>query len=404
MKKILQILCLAVLCLALVFISKARLDLALTIIPEGSQGGQQTQDTLPVSAPAASPEPTSDLTPTPEPEPTYYTISCIGDLTLTTNQNFSKESAVHYASRMNGDYSYPFANTIQYFSDDEITLSNLECSFSDKKLQYDYTVAQFYFLCPTEWINILPMGGVDFVTMANNHMLDFYEKGITETKAALESISMPYGEDEQAQIITTKSGIKMGIYTAGSPSSVGESAKNNPSTDKALAAIQQLKDQGAEYIVCMFHWGSELKYRPKDSQVELAHACIDAGADLIYGSHSHCLQPVEEYKDGIILYSMGNWSFGGSTRPTDPDTAIFQLQIRRDPDGSIHNDSYEITPCCVSSNLEGAAKMSDNYNNYQPTPYEPGTEAYDRAMSKITGTYEGADITRDYSDVYSQYG
>lgn len=402
MKKILQIVCLAVLCLALVLIAKARLDLALVIVPEGTQAAETgVPDSLPVSGPEASPAFTPE--PTPEPEPEYFTISCIGDLTLTTNQNFSKESSAHYASRMNGDYAYPFANTAQYFSDDEITLSNLECSFSDKKLQYDYTVAQFYFLCPTEWINILPMGGVDFVTMANNHMLDFYQAGITETKAALEGIGMPYGEDEQAQIITTKSGIKMGIYTAGSPNTVGEGASKNPSTDKALAAIAQLKSEGAEYIVCMFHWGSELKYRPKDSQVELAHACIDAGADLIYGSHSHCLQPMEEYNGGIILYSMGNWSFGGSTRPTDPDTAIFQLQIRRDPDGSIHNGSYEIIPCCVSSNLEAAAKMQDNYNNYQPTPYEPGTEAYDRAMSKITGTYEGADITRDYSDVYAQY-
>lgn len=402
MKKILQIVCLALLCLALVFISKVRLDMALTIVPDtGGSVSEPAWSEDPAAAEAeASPEPTPE--PTPEPEPEYFTISCIGDMTLTTNQFFSKESSVHFASKMNGDYSYPFANTVQYFADDELTLGNLECSFSDKNLT-NSMYAQFYFLCPAEWINILPQGGVDFVTTANNHTMDFNEAGVTETNAALESISMPYGEDEQAQIITTRSGIKVGIYTAGSSDSIGDSASKNPSTEKALAAIEQLKNDGAEYIVCMFHWGSELKYRPKDSQVELARACIDAGADLIYGSHSHCLQPVEEYKDGIILYSMGNWSFGGSTKPTDPDTAIFQLKIRRDPDGSIHNESYEIIPCCVSSDLEGAAKDRDNYNNYQPTPYEPGTEAYDRAMSKITGTYEGADMTRDYSDIYSSY-
>ena len=155
-----------------------------------------------------------------------------------------------------------------------------------------------------------------------------------------------------------------------------------------------LESQGVDYIVCMFHWGSELKYRPTDAQVELAHACIDAGADLIYGSHSHCLQPLEEYNDGIILYSMGNWSFGGSTKPTDPDTAIFQLKIRRDGDGSIHNDSYEIIPCCVSSDLEGAANNVDNYNDYNAPPMSRAPRNTTGAMSKILGTYEGDDMVR----------
>ena len=79
----------------------------------------------------------------------------------------------------------------------------------------------------------------------------------------------------------------------------------------------------------------------------------------------------------------------------------FLLTIRRDPDGSIHNDSYEIIPCCVSSDLAAAAAKRDMYNNYQPTPYEPGTEAYDRAMSKITGTYEGKDLSTDYSNFFA---
>ena len=130
MKKILQIVCLALLCLALVFITKARLDLALTIVPESSQSAAAALegDSLPVSAPEATPEATPE--PTPEPEPEYFTISCIGDLTLNSDQKYP----LHYSSKMNGDYSYPFANTVQYFADDEITLGNLECSFSDKKL------------------------------------------------------------------------------------------------------------------------------------------------------------------------------------------------------------------------------------------------------------------------------
>ena len=107
MKKILQIACLALLCLALVFITKARLDVALTIVPDGSQGAAAPEeDALPVSAPEATPEATPE--PTPEPEPEYFTISCIGDLTLNSNQKYP----LHYSSKMNGDYAYPFANTV----------------------------------------------------------------------------------------------------------------------------------------------------------------------------------------------------------------------------------------------------------------------------------------------------
>ena len=83
-----------------------------------------------VSAPevpvVATPEPTP--TQTPEPTPELFTISVIGDETLTSHQMLSDQSEYSYAGRMNGDYSYPFKNTVQYFKDDEFTISNLECT------------------------------------------------------------------------------------------------------------------------------------------------------------------------------------------------------------------------------------------------------------------------------------
>ena len=81
---------------------------------------------------AATPEPTP--TPTPEPTPELFTISVIGDETLTSHQMLSDQSEYSYAGRMNGDYSYPFKNTVQYFKDDEFTISNLECTLSDAQM------------------------------------------------------------------------------------------------------------------------------------------------------------------------------------------------------------------------------------------------------------------------------
>ena len=129
-----------------------------------------------------------------------------------------------------------------------------------------------------------------------------------------------------------------------------------------------------------------------------------------------CLQPIEIYNGKIILYSLGNWVFGGNTQPSDPDTAIIQVIIKRDLDGTITYDGFECIPCCVSSNTEGGSAMARfkagknvdynayaNYNNYCPTPYEEGSEDFDRVMSKLQGTFEARSQGADYSDYYASW-
>ena len=327
-----------------------------------------------------------------EPQPESFTISYIGDLTLVSHQHTND-----YDRRMNGDFSYPFSNVVQFFADDEYTIGNLECTFSDRNL---YSYQTFYFRAPTDHANILIEGGVDFVTTANNHTMDFFEAGVEDTSAALEEYGIPYGLNDQAQIVTTPNGLKLGIYCQ-FDSKYGD---YRPDLDKALAGIEQLKADGAEYIICAFHWGIELHYHQEQSQIDIAHACIDAGADMIYGSHPHCLQPIEEYNGGLILYSMGNFSFGGNTAPKDRDTAIVQVNMVREPDGSLRHDGYSIIPCCLSSRPVYEGYTGDGYNDYKPTPYEEGTEDYERCLSKITGTYEGPNGQADYSNWHSSYG
>lgn len=348
-----------------------------------------------VSAPevpvVATPEPTP--TPTPEPTPELFTISVIGDETLTSHQMLSDQSEYSYAGRMNGDYSYPFKNTVQYFKDDEFTISNLECTLSDTQM---YSPQQFYFRAPAANAQILTLGGVDFVTTANNHSLDFGQAGLLSTYAALEEYGLEYGKEDEYKIVTTEHGLRIGVYCA----------YNDyiPNKDKAGAAIQQMKADGADYIICAFHWGQELYYQPNGTQIDVGRACIDAGADLIFGCHTHCLQPIEEYNGGIILYSMGEFSFGGSTSPTDRDTAIFQVTLKRDLDGTISVDGWKVIPCCVSSLPVYEGYTQDNYNDYCPTPYEEGSEDYNRVMSKLDGSYQATSQGADYSNWYSSYG
>ena len=391
MKKIFQVVCL-LLCLALlVFVVKARVEQATVITAPYSA---ETMAGANISAVTdATAVETAAPSATPQPEPKSFTLSFVGDCTLWSSQNYAQHPA-GYAGTIDGDYSYPFSNTVQYFENDDFTMANFECTLSDKNLTYDYTQVMFPFLAPTEYANIMTYGGVNFVTTANNHMMDCYQEGADSTYAALANIGLAYGVQDQAQIVTTDSGLVLGLYCSGQDLA--------PDKAKALSAIAQLKNDGAEYIICMFHWGQELYYEPSTSQKELARACIDAGADLIYGSHSHCLQPIEEYGDGLIFYSVGNWTFGGNTSPKDPDTAIFQVTVTRAGDGTVSRDGYNIIPCCVSSDIDGAMNNSLNYNDYKPTPYEEGSTGYNRVLSKLDGSFQPSSQGADYTDVWAQ--
>ncbi len=126
-------------------------------------------------------------------------------------------------------------------------------------------------------------------------------------------------------------------------------------------------------IVVIFHWGNEKEEIPDENQKTLGHLAIDEGADLVCGHHPHVLQGIEEYKGKNIVYSLGNFCFGGNAYPSDMDTMIFQQTFTIDQNGVKNDNVTNIIPCSISSDSD--------YNNYQPTPAE-GEEA-DRIMQKI---------------------
>lgn len=330
------------------------------------------------AAPEAKSDPvaTSTPAPTPTPEPEYFTISFVGDNTLSSSNINSS-----FRTTVGDNMAYPYANTVKYFSEDDLTIANLECVFSDKTL---YSNEMFAFKSPTSYTGILTEGSVEFVTVANNHANDFGQKGYDDTCAALESGKIAYAGENETAVYETESGLKVGIYCA----------YNSVSAKNVEAGIAKLQEQDVEYIICALHWGEEGTYKPKDSQIEIAHAAIDAGANVVYGSHPHVLQPVEEYEDGIIFYSLGNWSFGGNTNPKDMDTAIVQVKVMRDSDGKISTDSFELIPCCMSSTAK--------YNDFCPTPYEKDSDEYKRTMSKLDGSFDGGNLNVDYSFLYNR--
>lgn len=314
--------------------------------------------------------------PTPEPEPII--ISMVGDCTLCSSQYNSDFEKV-----VGDDYSWPFSGSLDLLGADDFTIANLECSFSDTPL-YGYTT--FYFCGPAEYAQILTEGSVECATMGNNHAGDFGQTGIDNTVACLDAAEVSHVLGGEGQIFDVR-GMKLGIYV--SPWTINGSW--TPKEEDVANGVQSLKEQGAEFIIVCCHWGIEGSYRATQSQISVAHAAIDAGANIVCGTHPHVLQKTEEYGDGFIFYSLGNFSFGGNTNPRDKDTIIAQIMVEQEEDGVYRLTEVNTVPYRLTSIPEK--------NDYKPVPYEIGSEEYERTLSKLDGTFTGADLSVDYSNL-----
>ena len=357
---------------------KKRVNSILTLILLVSLcacGGEDEETAMPAPViPVVSTEGLNSPPPSwpPEEGKNTFVVSMLGDCTLSSSQ-YNND----YEKVLNGDYTWPFSGMIEYLAGDDFTLANLECAFSEKQLT-GYTT--FFFCGPPEHAEILVEGSVECVTMGNNHTEDFGQPGIDSTHEALDAVQMPYIDEDACQVFDVE-GMKLGVYVT----------HYMPTVEAVEAGIAELQELEPDIIIVSAHWGNEGEYQPTDEQVEVAHAAIDAGADIVYGSHPHVLQPTEKYGDGFICYSLGNFSFGGNTAPRDRDTAIAQATITLNRDGNYAVEKVECIPCCLSS--------TEKLNDYRPVPYEEGTEEYERTVSKLNGTFEGSDLSIDYSNL-----
>ena len=324
--------------------------------------------------PEVSPEPALPA------EPEFFEMSFVGDNTLASTI-YNKPLAISYENVVGDDFAYPFSLTAHYFRDDDFTFANLECVLTTNTSAGD---KNFTFRCDPSYVNILKEGSVEFVSLGNNHVLDFGEEGYAEMKTILDDAGIAYAGRDEWNIYETESGLKIGVY-----------ALSFGNVSQIQAGIAALKEAGAEFIVAALHWGDEGSYKVNNLQYTLGRAAIDAGADFVYGSHPHTLQPYEEYNGKFIYYSLGNWSFGGNTAPRDPDTIILKLTVMRDIDGTVSVIDRTHIPCACTGKTGG--------NDYRPVPYEPGTPEYDRTLSKIDGSFAGADLTINYEYNFNEY-
>lgn len=174
--------------------------------------------------------------------------------------------------------------------------------------------------------------GFDELSLANNHVMDFGEMGLEDTMRCLDNLGMYYTgagtntSNAKRLIIVNENGLNIGFlsYTSVSPSNAY--AKNNRSGvsligDDVYDDIHEARSK-VDFLIIYTHWGNEFELTPDDTQEDKGRRMIDAGADIVIGSHPHVIQPFERYKGKYIFYSLGNFVFDQEHEVTKNSVAI----------------------------------------------------------------------------------
>lgn len=330
--------------------------------PEEVPAVPEATEILAETVPAVTEAPEETL-----PETERFWLTFVGDCTLGTHPgNYNADTG--FVKLVGEDYRYPFENVISLFEEDECSFANLEGPLCDDGTS---VVKKHTFRGPREFVRILTENSVEAVSLANNHTLDYGTRGYLETKETLEAAGIPYVERDASRVFTTENGLTVGLYGA---------VYDRMDKETILSGIRNLDRQGLDLVIFVPHWGYEGSFVPNREQVALGRAAIEAGADIVWGSHPHVLQPVEAWENGIIFYSLGNFVFGGNGKPGDFDTAIIRQEVLRHPDGTVNLGETVLIPACISS--------EPRWNNFQPVLCEAGTDSYDRILAKLSGTWK----------------
>ncbi|WP_252432257.1 CapA family protein [Peribacillus butanolivorans] len=293
---------------------------------------------------------------------TTIKVSAAGDFTIGTDESFPYPNTFADEASKKG---LPFfvKNISNIFNSDDLTTVNLETTLTTATQKAEKT---FRFKGDPSYTEILNLGSIEAVNLANNHTYDYLEQGYEDTIDNLKNHKVGYFGNEDKYLTTIK-GVKVGALGY-------EGWEDNVKIRKQIHHdIHSLKKKGVKIILVHFHWGVERSQIPNEGQRSLARYTVDNGADLVLGHHPHVVQGIEEYNGKFIVYSLGNFMFGGNKNPSDKDTFVFQQTFHLKNGQLSNKKEIKVIPFRISS--------VTSRNNYQPTPLE-GSEA-ERVKNKI---------------------
>lgn len=336
-------------------------------------------------------------------------MTVTGDV-LCHNTNFWD---AYDASTDSYDFSYVFEDIEKYFSSADIAVGTIETSFAGKEAGYSNYPT---FNSPEELATDLKELGYDVMAMATNHCLDKGYKGLVSTieeldKAGIKHIGTYKSEEDSKEIlIQDVKGIKMAFlnYTYGTngiPIPAGkEYSVNLIDKDKIKADIEKAKKLNADVICVNMHWGEEYRQTATQEQEELADFLFQNGVDLILGSHTHVLEPMEKRtvtladgtkKDGFVIYSLGNFMSGQNANYTR-QSVILDIQLtKKGKDNTISIDSVKYSPIYMYNIYAGKSMnrfkimdIEEEIKKYDEGDTTIGAQLYNTLVSELEHIYK----------------
>ncbi len=315
----------------------------VTSSPETKPDVPESAETPPETGSPSGTEPTPDAVLTPEPDTIQITISAAGDVTLGSNQNQTYDFSFHEYYDNNGA-EYFLQNVRDIFEADDFTIVNLEGTLTNSE---DRREKQWNHRGKPEYVEVLTCSSVEAVTLGNNHIMDYNKEGVADTISTVKNAGIAYGLScgwgNEYGLYETGKGVKIGFV------SVNESSEGKYSYPYLEDGLAALRDAGAHIVIACTHWGDEKTHVVAQDQIDMGRWCIDMGYDLVLGCHPHVLQGIELYNGKYIVYSMGNFCYGGNKNPADKDSMIWQQTFTL-TDGMVQPESEaRVIPCSLSS-------------------------------------------------------
>lgn len=281
-------------------------------------------------------------------EETTLTLTFAGDCTLGSEPEYRSHHAGFAKKVEQEGLDWPFSGLKSLFAADDATLVNLEGVLSAGTA--NRAEKQFTFLGDPAYAEILTLGSVECVTLANNHSMDFGRRGYRDTCNALSEAGIGFA-DADTVLVIEKEGYRIGITASCFSLGKREEAK-------LAAQMETLRQLGCHALVHVMHAGVEYAPRHSDQQQKVAETAVRLGADLVVGHHPHVAQDAVLLGASPVFYSLGNCSFGGNMNPSVREGLVLQIAFRF-AQGSMAELDWALYPILTTGGASG--------NDYRPT-------------------------------------
>lgn len=299
----------------------------------------------------------------PKETPITFTMTAIGDSLCHNTQYwdaYNKEIGEY-------DFSYVYEDIRDYTKYTDITIGSLETTFAGEERGYSNYPT---FNTPDSLAKALKNIGVDIISLAGNHALDYGYTGLCRTIDVLDDAGISHlgtyktAEEQEQLLIKNVKGVNIAFinYTYGTNGIPVPSGKeycvNLIDKDLIKKQIQQAKEQKVDIIAACMHWGTEYRTTANSEQKELADFLFENGVDIILGNHPHVLEPMEKRtitledgteKEVFVVYALGNFTADQRDEITR-DSAILNLTITKNIDGKISIDKVDYVPIYMYKN------------------------------------------------------